>query len=139
MYREIVEEYAAGNAQVLPQEPAPLQEIRRAEEMVGHTFPQELVDLLLEMNGDRWLLMSARDIIETALMTREYLSECYSDISRHIFFASNGCGDYYCYNVDESGTVDSGRIYIWEHETNECCVVAGSVAELIERYVNDEI
>lgn len=39
--------------------------------------------------------------------------ECYEDIEKHIFFDGNGCGDYYCYNINQDGIVDISAIYIW--------------------------
>ena len=56
-----------------------------------------------------------------------------------VFFAGNGCGDYYCYNVTSDGVVEEDKIYIWEHEDNTCRVVAANIEELIRRYINDEI
>ena len=67
------------------------------------------------------------------------LSECYEDIHNHIFFAGNGCGDYYCYNVSVDGIVEEENIYIWEHEDNVCRLVAKNIEEMIRRYINDEI
>ena len=87
MYREILENYAKENKWVKIQPPAQMQDIKKAEEYVGHPFPDELVKLLLELNGDKWLILSTEEIIETAFNTREYLSECYEDIHNHIFFA----------------------------------------------------
>ena len=86
MYREILENYAKENKWVQIQPPAQMQDIKKAEEYVGHPFPDELVKLLLELNGDKWLILSTEEIIETAFNTREYLSECYEDIHNHIAF-----------------------------------------------------
>ena len=139
MYREILECYAKENQWVKIQPPAQMQEINKAQEYVGQKFPEELVNLLLELNGDKWLIFSTEDIIETAFNTREYLSECYEDIREHIFFAGNGCGDYYCYNVTSDGVVEEDKIYIWEHEDNTCRFVAANIEELIRRYINNEV
>ena len=91
------------------------------------------------MNGDGWLFFSTEQIKETVAVNREYLLECYDDIERHIFFAGNGCGDCYCYNIDSDGGADVDRIYIWQHETNETDLVASNLAELIRHNYNDEI
>ena len=106
---------------------------------MGYNFPEELKELLLEMNGDKWLLFSTEKIIECVSLNREYLLECYEDIESHIFFAGNGCGDYYCYNVREDGIVDTSAIHIWLHEDNETRWVAKDMEELIRRYYNSEI
>lgn len=139
MYKELVLECSEGKAKIHIQEPATLEEIQEAEKVVGYNFPEELKKLLLEMNGDKWLLFSTEKIIECVTLNREYLSECYEDIERHIFFAGNGCGDYYCYNVEPDGTVDASAIYIWLHEDNETYVVAKDIEELIRSYYNSDI
>ncbi len=139
MYKELVVECSEGMARVQIQEPATLSEIQEAEKVVGYNFPDELKELLLEMNGDRWLLFSTDQIIERVSLNREYLLECYEDIEQHIFFAGNGCGDYYCYNVSPDGAVDTSAIHIWLHEDNETRMVAKDMEELIRRYYNSEI
>ena len=139
MYKELINELSKDSGRAVPQKPAALSEIREAEEIVGCCFPAELRELLTEMNGDRWLLFSTREIKEVALSTREYLSESFDDIDKHIFFGGNGCGDYYCYNIMSDGSIDDGKIFIWEHETNETRLVASNITELIRRYYNDEI
>ena len=108
MYKELINELSKDSGRAVPQKPAALSEIREAEEIVGCCFPAELRELLTEMNGDRWLLFSTGEIKEVALSTREYLSESFDDIDKHIFFGSNGCGDYYCYNITGDGSVDLG-------------------------------
>lgn len=55
------------------------------------------------------------------------------------FFATNGCGDYYCYRVSENGEVDTSGIYIWEHEEFETHYVAKDIRDAIIKYYNDEI
>lgn len=139
MYKELVLECSEGKAKIHIQEPATLEEIQEAEKVVGYNFPEELKKLLLEMNGDKWLLFSTEKIIECVTLNREYLSGCYEDIERHIFFAGNGCGDYYCYNVSGDGMVDTSAIHIWLHEDNETCMVAKNIEELIWRYYNSDI
>lgn len=138
MYRELVGPYAAEIQWVKIEKPAREKEISKAERVVGYSFPPELRVLLLEMNGDHWLLLSTDQIIEITKLTRQGLAED-DGIERHIFFATNGCGDYYCYNVSPSGKVDSSAIFLWEHESNETKRVASDVKELIERYYHDEI
>ena len=139
MYRELINEVANNVKHAVPGKPATLSEIKEAEEIVGCRFPAELRELLTEMNGDRWLLFSTEEIKDVAQSTREYLSESYEDIDRHIFFGGNGCGDYYCYNIMSDGSDENGKIWIWEHETNRTSFAASSISELIRRYYNDEI
>ena len=99
--------------------PCPEEEIALAEAAVGYPFPQELKALLRETNGDHWLLWSAREIMENAKLLPGFLDGCdtfeeyLEKVARHIFFAGNGCGDYYCYRVLPDGQVDGSQIYIW--------------------------
>lgn len=153
MYKELVADLSKDIEWVAIQPPCPLSRISEAEEYVGHSFPKELKALLSEMDGDGWLLLSAQQIIENAernrmcfypLFESDFSVEAYEDrIDRFIFFATNGCGDYYCYRVSEDGTVNEDAIYIWEHEYigDECCwrKVADSLAECITRYYQNEI
>lgn len=139
MYRELIEECSKVNRWTMIQEPATIDEIQKAENIVGYKFPDSLKQLLLELNGDSYFLLSTDRIIENCLLNRKYLKECYEDIDYHIFFAENGCGDYYCFNIAENGEADTSAIYIWEHETNETSVVAKDIKELICRYYNSEI
>lgn len=71
----------------------------------------------------------------------EYLEpdEFEEKVNRHIFFATNGCGDYYCYRILPDGAVDTAGIYIWEHELFETRWVAKDLPEMITKYYNDEI
>ena len=62
MYRELLEKLTAGNQWANVQEPCPEEEIQRAEEYVGFTFPEELKALLRETNGDHWFLLSGEEL-----------------------------------------------------------------------------
>ncbi len=97
-----------------------------------------MISLLKELNGDKWLFFSIDEIINTIKTVREAFEEDYLGIENHLFFASNGCGDYYCYEILD-GKADIASIYMWEHETNETHKVASNITELIRRYYNDEI
>lgn len=144
MYKELILEVSLGNEYVKIQPPCPESEIDRAEKAVGYPLPKELRALLRELNGDKWLLLSAEEIIEQVNLNKEMLSfyeeEGIEGVDRLIFFATNGCGDYYCYRVGTDGVPEEGAIYIWEHE--EMCYerkVAVNMSELITRYYNSEI
>ena len=153
MYRELILELTKGNEWVKVQPPCSETVISEAEKVVGYSFPEELKNLLREMNGDKWLFLSAEEIIENVKLNREiflplfeedYSKEEYQErVDRFIFFATNGCGDYYCYRVCPNGTADKSVIYIWEHEYigDSCCwrPVANNIKELIVRYCNGEI
>ena len=112
---------------------------------MGYDFPEELKALLRETNGDHWLLMSANEIVENVKRNREIMAEYFEadefeeKVNRNIYFATNGCGDYYCFRVLADDTVDTTAIYIWEHELFEIREVAKDIPDLIAKYYNDEI
>lgn len=145
MYRELIEKMIKGNRWAKVQEPCPEEELQRAEEYVGFKFPEDLKALLRETNGDQWFLLSAEKMIDHVKGNREifpeYLEpdEFEEKVNRFIFFATNGCGDYYCYRVLGNGETDAAAIYIWEHELFEIRKVAEDIADLITRYYNDEV
>ncbi len=155
MYRELVLKLSQGNPYVKPQPPCPEAAVAAAEKEAGVPFPQALRDLLTEMNGDRWLLLSAEEIADNIRLNREALlpffeeeygeqgREIYGErVGRFLFFAANGCGDYYCYRFSPNGAAEE-PLYIWEHESigESCCwrPVARTLEELITRYYHDEI
>ena len=121
MYREWIERLTEGNRWAGVREACSEADIRRAEEYVGFSFPEELKALLSETDGDGWFLLSAARIIEHARLNREiypeYLEpdEFEEKVNRFVYFATNGCGDYYCYSVLPSGETDDTAICIWEH------------------------
>lgn len=145
MYRELLSEHIKKTDWAQLQSPCPESDIAKVEKVVGYTFPDDLKALLRETNGDRWFLLSAKEIIENVERNRSILSECLEPdeylekVDRYIFFATNGCGDYYCYRVCENGKVDTSAIYIWEHEEFETHYVAKDIREAIIKYYNNEI
>lgn len=150
MYRKLLLKLAKKNKWVDLQPPCPENEIEEAEKVVGHLFPKELRELLREVNGDGgWCLMSAKEIIATAVSNREFWTPFFEEnnyqgsTENFIFFAQNGCGDYYCYQLGEGGMPDETAIYIWNHEEigEECCwhKVASNMAQFIKRYYKGKI
>lgn len=152
MYKELIARLSQGNKWVNIQPPCADSEINYAEKVVGYPFPRELRELLRELNGDGWCLLSAEEIIENVernraiwlpLFEEDYSRAQYIDqVDRFIFFATNGCGDYYGYRVGEDGIPSGTAVYIWEHEyLGEMCwkKVAGSLEEFIHRYYTGEI
>lgn len=137
MYIELVRGYAQNNKYVRPQPPATEKEIRDAENKLAVSFPNDLRTLLLEMNGDRYLCFSAEDIAKNNLLLRSAFEE-FVDLSCYLFVAENGCGDYYCYRI-EDGIVQSSQIYIWEHESFQEKVVATNLEDMIHLYYQDKI
>ena len=138
MYLELLSRYCAENPYVKPQPPADEEQIQSAEKQLKVTFPEELRQLLLEMNGDRYLCFSAEEIVERNLGAREGLGECYDGLDQLLFIAGNGCGDYYGYRIAD-GVVCADAIIFWEHETNESRAAAGNLVEMMELYYTDRI
>ena len=145
VYRELIEKLIKGHNWAKLQAPCPEKEIIEAEKFVGFTFPKELKELLRETNGDHWFLLSSEEIINHVRTNRNILTE-YLDadefeekVNRYIFFATNGCGDYYCYRILSNGETDTSAIYIWEHELFEIREAAKDIADLIIKYYNNEI
>ena len=114
MWRELFESIAKDTRDVYIQAPASRADIDLVETSLGCLLPDELVSLLLELNGDHDCLMSTNDIIETNLMLREELTAC-MPLDCLLFFAQNGCGDYYGYGIRKNGDLDSS-IFFWDHE-----------------------
>lgn len=146
MYRKLIEGLIRNVEWAGLEKPCPEAEIEKAEAYIGCRFPEELRALLRETNGDHWLLLSAGQIIENARCNREILSGAFENaelfqekVDRYIFFATNGCGDYYCYRILQDGSADAAAIYIWEHESFESRIVAGNIPQLITRYYQDEL
>ncbi len=144
MYKELISGLTQEIKWVKIQHPCPEETINNAEKAIGYPFPKELRALLREMNGDGYLLLSAEEIVKQANLNRkvrqEYGDEEFTkELDKLIFFAENGCGDYYCYHADADGIVDETAIYIWEHEESCLKQVASDMAELITRYYHDEI
>ena len=145
MYKELLEKLTAGNRWTKVQPPCPEEDIQKAENYVGFPFPEELKALLRETNGDGWFLLSAERIQEHVKTNREiypeYLEpdEFEEKVNRFIYFATNGCGDYYGYRVLENGMADDSAIYVWEHELFETREVAKDITDLITRYYTDLI
>lgn len=145
MYRELLSEFIKNVDWAKLQDPCSEQELEKAEKVVGYPFPDELKALLRETNGDRWFLLSAKEIIENVERNRTILSECFEPdefvekVDLHIFFATNGCGDYYCYKVSQNGEVDTSAIYIWDHEDFETRYAAKNIKDAIIKYYSNEI
>ncbi len=144
MYKELVLKLTQGNQWVKIQPPCSENDIDKAEKAVGYPFPDELRALLREMNGDNFLLLSVEEMVRQAKLNRkvqeEYSDEDFAkDLNKLLFFAGNGCGDYYCYRADADGEIDENAVYIWEHEESCCKQVASSMTELITRYYHNEI
>ena len=145
MYKELLEKLINGHSWAKIQNPCSEEDVSKAEKYVGFSFPNELKNLLRETDGDHWFLLSAEEIIKHTKTNREIFPEFLEKeefeekVNRYVYFATNGCGDYYCYRVLPNGETDDSSIYIWEHELFEIKEVAKDIFELITKYYNNEI
>ena len=145
MYSELISSFLNEHSWARLEKPCTDSKILEAENYVGFSFPEDLKNLLRETDGDHWFLLSADQIIEHVKINREIFPEFLETdefeekINRHIFFATNGCGDYFCYRILQNGKTDSSAIYIWEHELFETRKVAKDISDLIIKYYTNEI
>lgn len=139
MYLELVNEFRTTRKygdEIKPRSPASMAEISQAEQQIGIRFPQELRDLLLEMDGDCDLFLSLDDIIK-------YNAYQYSEnypIGSLLFFGADGSGNLFAYKVEEE-EAKSEEIYLWDHEIavwgpkeDELLYQANSLLALISDY-----
>ena len=122
---------------IKPNPPATKKQILDVEKAVGYKLPGDLKELLLEMNGDNWLVFSTEQIIETNLSVRKL--DCYMPLDCLLFFGGNGCGNYYGYPITHQDGVRYDNVFMWEHEYDSRIWKANNLEELIKKYYNDEI
>ncbi len=138
MYLETVKKYENERPYGGIELPADEQTIKELEAYFKSVLPTELKNLLSELNGDGYLIFSAEKIVESNQLLTEVWSDTYPDISKFLFFAENGCGDYYGYRMEADGRYRD-EICLWEHEMQESTHVAASLLEFIEKYYHGEI
>lgn len=123
--------------------PAPLLDIMEVEKYFNAPLPNDLVDFLLEFNGDDNFLFSASKIVDTTKLVREtYQNRGFSEIDKFLFFGANKVVDaknLFCYKILEDGAINDSEIYLWNHETNETELAAKTLPELIKKYYNNEL
>ncbi len=123
--------------------PASLVEIMEVEKYFGTPLPNELVDFLLEFNGDVALLFSASEIVSTTKLVRKAFKDTtYDGLDKFCFFGADKVGekgDLFCYKILADGSINDGEIYLWKHKTNQAKLVAKTLPELIKKYYNNKI
>jgi hypothetical protein len=119
-----------------PNPPATEAEIAEAEKQLNIRFPDDLKELLLELNGDNDLLFSAKQITETNLELRKL--GCFMPLDCLLFFGGNGCGDYFGYPITREDGVRDDNVFMWEHEYDNRVWKANNLEDLIKRYYEDE-
>ncbi len=114
MYLELVKEFRTTRKYgdwIKPRVPATGAEIDRAEQQIGIQFPQELCDLLLEMDGDCNLFLSLDDIVRC----NAYQYSANYPIGSLLVFGADGSGNLFVYKVKDK-KAKGEEIYLWDHE-----------------------
>ena len=123
--------------------PASLAEVTEVEEYLGAPLPAELVDFLLEFNGDGNLLFSTKDIISTTKSLRESLNgPAIEGADKFCFIGSDSSGEganLFCYKITDEGSIQAVKIFLWNRETNDVKPVASTLPELINQLYNNDI
>lgn len=135
MWIEKIKKYAKDISMIAINPPATDAEIHKLIDALGE-IPDDLVKLLKEINGDNCVLLSVGEIVETNKRLRSLVE--YMPLDCLLFFAGNGSGDYYGYQIRKEG-ICSYNIFIWDHEYDNRTWVAGGMHEFISKYCNGEI
>lgn len=117
--------------------PATNEQIFELEKSLGYKLPNDLKDLLSEMNGDNWFILSTDEIKNTNLSLRN--QDFYMSLDCLLFFGKNGCGDYYGYPITKKDDIRDDNVFIWEHEYDNRIWKANNLEEVIIKYYSDEI
>ncbi|GAA2411040.1 hypothetical protein GCM10010420_44870 [Streptomyces glaucosporus] len=133
MWRELVAGAGSG-AELRP--PVRETHIGEAERRLGHPLPSDLVELLLETDGvvdshGTSVVWSTGRITADNLAFRRSPSfaRLYRPFGSLLFFGDNGGGDQFAFAVGRGGD----GVFVWDHETDERCVVASSLEEYVRR------
>lgn len=133
IYSNLVKDYQ--HVKVNP--PATQEQISEVEERLGNKLPFDLRELLLEVNGDSWLIFSTEQIIEINLSVRSL--DFYMPLDCLLFFGGNGCGDYYGFPITRSDGVKNDDVFLWEHEDDSRTWKASALEDTIFKYYDNEL
>lgn len=135
VYRELLDYYRNTRKygeEIRPGPAATEDEIANAQLRLGVRFPQELCELLREVNGDGDLLFSTDEMLE---YSQYDISQNYPR-GRLLFFGRDGAGNLYAYPVRD-GRAEGARILLWDHESDSIDSLTpegSSLRELIKNY-----
>ena len=117
--------------------PATPAQVSKVEETLGCILPDDIKELLLETNGDNWFVFSTDQIVETNLSMRAL--ECFMPLDCLLFFAGNGCGDYFGYPITCEDGVRGDSVFFWEHEYDNRIWKANNLEDIIQKYYNENL
>ncbi|MED0714026.1 SMI1/KNR4 family protein [Bacillus licheniformis] len=115
--------------------------LQKAEELLGVSFPDELVSLLKMTNGinDTFgdhLIWPADRIIEENLDMR--CTDCFKPFDCLLFIAGAGNGDLFAYSI-LNGSIRKNDIYVWNHIDDSRIWVAPSLKSFIKGWIDGTI
>lgn len=113
--------------------PASLVDIKEIENYFNTKLPNELVDFLLEFNGDGEFLYSTKQIIEMTKLFRENFKDFANKTQNLCFIGQDGEGNHFCYKILNDGTISDDLIYLCKNP-EELIPVADTLIELIYKY-----
>lgn len=136
-WKTLLERFTKENTCMKLNPPATEQQINEIKEKLHIRLPEDLKSLLRELNGDDFLLLSADQIIEINLMVRA--QDFYMSLDCLLFFAGNGCGDYYGYPITREDGIRDGDVFLWNHENDNREWKASGLEDTIIKYYNNQI
>jgi len=136
-WQALYKDLAGTHEYVKPNPPATNEQIINVEENLKIELPTDLKELLFDMNGDNWLIFSTEQILEINMSVRKL--DFYMPLDCFLFFAGNGCGDYYGYPITLADGVRDNDVFIWEHEGDCRIWKARGLEDAIRKYYNSEI
>lgn len=130
MYLALVNHYrnfSPYGSDIKPRPPAKEEAILDAEKKIGVSFPQELREMFLEMDGDCDLLYCVEQIIEI----HQNVSIKYNGTDELLVFGGDGAGNFYGYGIHQ-GKIQDTNIVFYDHETHR--VYRDEICEAISLY-----
>ena len=136
-WKSLLEQFVKDTPHAKLNPPATKQQIDEVDRKLNIRIPDDLRNLLKQINGDSYLLFSTEEIISTNLSVREL--GFYMPLDCLLFFAGNGCGDYYGYPITREDGIRDDHVYLWDHECDDRTWVAKNLEDTIRKYYNGEI
>lgn len=134
-WKILLEQFTRANPYMKLNPPAIEQEICEIEEKLQIIIPEDLKGLLREINGDDFLLFSAKQIVETNLEMRT--QKCFMPLDCLLFFGTDGSGNYYGFPITCEDGVRDDNVYMWDHEYDSREWKAGSLEQMIIKYYTE--
>ena len=133
MWKELLLDLAKENPYSNPNPPATHDIIKDAERKLDIKFPEELIQCLLEADGDGDALFSVQRIIDINILMNELSAK-----NNFLRVMTNGCGDDFGYQVINN-EIPVTSIFMWDHELDEFSLVASNLKEILIKLYRDEI